>query len=67
LEVEIKGSTEELAARLKAAGVDLSPDEARKIRQLIGRDPTLVELFIFDIMWSEHCSYKSSKGRSRTG
>jgi phosphoribosylformylglycinamidine synthase II len=61
LEVEIKGSTEELAARLKAAGVDLSPDEARKIRQLIGRDPTLVELFIFDIMWSEHCSYKSSK------
>jgi phosphoribosylformylglycinamidine synthase len=61
LEVELKGSKTEIAAALKALGVDLNPDEARRIRELIGRDPTVVELFIFDIMWSEHCSYKSSK------
>ncbi len=61
MEVKLTGGATELAATLKAAGVDLSPDEARRIRELIGRDPTLAELFIFDIMWSEHCSYKSSK------
>jgi phosphoribosylformylglycinamidine synthase len=36
-------------------------DEAHRIRDLVGRDPTLTEIFIFDIMWSEHCSYKSSR------
>jgi phosphoribosylformylglycinamidine synthase len=40
--------------------VHLTAQEAHRIKDLIGRDPSLTELFIFDIMWSEHCSYKSS-------
>jgi len=41
----------------------LTPDEYEKIKQLLGgREPTLTELGIFSVMWSEHCSYKSSRG-----
>jgi phosphoribosylformylglycinamidine synthase subunit PurL len=40
----------------------LTPEEYEKIRQLLGgREPTLTELGIFSVMWSEHCSYKSSR------
>ncbi len=40
----------------------LTPDEYEKIRQLLGgREPTITELGIFSVMWSEHCSYKSSR------
>ncbi|PIR20073.1 MAG: phosphoribosylformylglycinamidine synthase II [Deltaproteobacteria bacterium CG11_big_fil_rev_8_21_14_0_20_47_16] len=39
----------------------LSPDEYSRILELIGREPTLTELGIFSVMWSEHCSYKSSR------
>ncbi len=40
----------------------LSPDEYEKIKQLLGgREPTITELGIFSVMWSEHCSYKSSR------
>src|SRR6202789_4241187 len=40
----------------------LTLDEYEKIKQLLGgRDPTLTELGIFSVMWSEHCSYKSSR------
>src|ERR1022692_4916937 len=40
----------------------LTPDEYEKIRQLLGgREPTVTELGIFSVMWSEHCSYKSSR------
>jgi len=39
----------------------LSPDEYRRVLAIMGRTPTLVELGIFSAMWSEHCSYKSSK------
>src|SRR3954465_3308393 len=38
----------------------LTPDEYQKILDLMGREPTLTELGIFSVMWSEHCSYKSS-------
>jgi phosphoribosylformylglycinamidine synthase subunit PurL len=41
---------------------DLTAEEYEKIRQLLGgREPTLTELGIFSVMWSEHCSYKSSR------
>ena len=40
---------------------NLTEDEYERIKQLMGREPTLVELGIFSVMWSEHCSYKSSK------
>src|SRR5438445_9146132 len=39
----------------------LSDDEVARIRGVLGRDPNLVELGIFSAMWSEHCSYKSSR------
>ena len=39
----------------------LAPDEYERLLKIMGRDPTMVELGIFSAMWSEHCSYKSSK------
>ncbi|MGA6971624.1 MAG: phosphoribosylformylglycinamidine synthase subunit PurL, partial [Candidatus Binatus sp.] len=39
----------------------LAPDEYRKIQEIIGRTPTYTELGVFSVMWSEHCSYKSSR------
>jgi len=36
-------------------------EEYERIKQLLGREPNLTELGIFSVMWSEHCSYKSSK------
>ncbi len=39
----------------------LSSQDLDAIRTLLGRSPSTVELSIFDTMWSEHCSYKSSK------
>ena len=40
---------------------NLTQDEFKRIQTLLGREPTLVELGIFSVMWSEHCSYKSSR------
>jgi phosphoribosylformylglycinamidine synthase II len=40
----------------------ITPDEYEKLRRLLGgREPSLTELGIFSVMWSEHCSYKSSR------
>ena len=39
----------------------LSRDEYEKIISLMGREPNLTELGVFSVMWSEHCSYKSSR------
>ncbi|WP_375420706.1 phosphoribosylformylglycinamidine synthase subunit PurL [uncultured Sphingomonas sp.] len=39
----------------------LSPDEYDRVLHALGREPNLVELGIFSVMWSEHCSYKSSR------
>jgi len=39
----------------------LSPEEYERILKALGREPNLVELGIFSVMWSEHCSYKSSR------
>jgi phosphoribosylformylglycinamidine synthase II len=50
-----------LGRALSAAGITLTLDEARKVASLLGRDPTIVEVHIFNTMWSEHCSYKSSR------
>src|SRR5438105_13778582 len=43
------------------AAHNLTPEEFTRIKQLLGREPNLVELGIFSVMWSEHCSYKSSR------
>ena len=39
----------------------LSADEYRLLAAVLGREPSLTELGIFSVMWSEHCSYKSSR------
>src|SRR5215207_4130704 len=39
----------------------LSEEEYARIRKALGREPNMVELGIFSVMWSEHCSYKSSR------
>jgi phosphoribosylformylglycinamidine synthase len=44
----------------------LKPDEYDRILQFMGREPNLTELGIFSVMWSEHCSYKSSRVHLRT-
>jgi phosphoribosylformylglycinamidine synthase len=43
------------------AELGLQTDEYERIRQILGRRPTESELAMYSIMWSEHCSYKSSK------
>src|SRR3981081_3965599 len=40
---------------------NLTQEEFQRIRELLGREPSFVELGIFSVMWSEHCSYKSSR------
>ncbi len=52
---EAKITTEVVAAH------QLSPAEYEKIISLLGREPSITELGIFSVMWSEHCSYKSSR------
>ncbi|HUW77932.1 MAG TPA: AIR synthase related protein, partial [Candidatus Nanopelagicaceae bacterium] len=39
----------------------LKDDEYQRIREILGRRPTSSELAMYSVMWSEHCSYKSSK------
>src|SRR6516162_7169777 len=39
----------------------ITPQEYEKIKSALGREPSLTELGIFSVMWSEHCSYKSSR------
>ena len=54
---------------MSAAGEDhggLAPDEYARVLEILGRRPNEVELGIFAAMWSEHCSYKSSKKWLRT-
>ncbi|MHC1630837.1 MAG: AIR synthase related protein, partial [Methanotrichaceae archaeon] len=51
----------EVEANLRNAGLGLTVLEARSIAEILERDPTLPELFNYDTMWSEHCSYKSSR------
>ena len=44
----------------------IKPDEYERISQLMGREPNLLELGLFSVMWSEHCSYKSSRVHLKT-
>jgi phosphoribosylformylglycinamidine synthase II len=43
------------------SGHNLTAQEFERIKSLMGREPTFAELGIFSVMWSEHCSYKSSR------
>src|SRR5437660_1089413 len=44
----------------------LTADEYRRVETALGRPPTLEELGVFSVMWSEHCSYKSSRAHLRS-
>ena len=47
------------------AELGLTAAEYARIREILGRRPTDAELAIYSVMWSEHCSYKSSKAHLR--
>ena len=47
------------------AELGLKEDEYARIREILGRRPTDAELAVYSVMWSEHCSYKSSKTHLR--
>ena len=57
--VEAAKGTPELEQPYEALG--LKDDEYARIREILGRRPTDAELTVYSVMWSEHCSYKSSK------
>ncbi|TLM73369.1 MAG: phosphoribosylformylglycinamidine synthase subunit PurL [Actinobacteria bacterium] len=50
----------ELAPQL-AVELGLKPDEYEKLTGILGRTPTVTELYMYSLMWSEHCSYKHSR------
>jgi phosphoribosylformylglycinamidine synthase subunit PurL len=55
LQTEIKVTPELVAEH------GLTPDEYARILKILGREPNVTELGVFSVMWSEHCSYKSSR------
>jgi phosphoribosylformylglycinamidine synthase len=57
--VELAASTPDLPQPFGELG--LKDDEYQRIREILGRRPTDAELAMYSVMWSEHCSYKSSK------
>lgn len=57
----VKVATETPDQEQPWAELGLKNDEYAKIRELLGRRPTSAELAMYSVMWSEHCSYKSSK------
>ncbi|MFB3819957.1 MAG: phosphoribosylformylglycinamidine synthase subunit PurL, partial [Candidatus Methylomirabilales bacterium] len=44
----------------------LTPEEYARVKAILGREPSFTELGIFSVMWSEHCSYKSSRVHLKT-
>src|SRR5205085_8169224 len=50
-----------VAAALAGRGVLLEPDEVTLLLELLGRPPRWAEVVLFGILWSEHCSYKSTR------
>ncbi|HXW17117.1 MAG TPA: phosphoribosylformylglycinamidine synthase subunit PurL [Candidatus Acidoferrales bacterium] len=53
--------TEVRVTREIAAEHGLSAEEYSRVLEILGREPSITELGIFSVMWSEHCSYKSSR------
>lgn len=53
-------ATEQLTTVETAKELGLLPEEFEKIKEILGRTPNFVELSIYSVMWSEHCSYKNS-------
>ncbi len=60
LETPAPDLSEELAPQL-AVELGLRPDEYARVVEVLGRTPTVTELYMYSLMWSEHCSYKHSR------
>ncbi len=60
-DVMAKGRNEPAVTPELVAEHGLSAEEFDRLLTILGREPNLLELGIFSVMWSEHCSYKSSK------
>ena len=58
---EEAGDPERVSAQLATRGVQLAPDEVTLLLDLLGRPPLWPEAVLFGILWSEHCSYKSTR------
>src|SRR5450759_6030295 len=56
-----KGGNMKLPGVERAARVGLTDAEYARIVELVGREPGDLELDLFGVMWSEHCSYKTSR------
>ena len=59
MSVTLAAATPDRVQPYRALG--LTPEEYQRIRDLLGRRPTDPELALYSVMWSEHCSYKSSR------
>ncbi|ARH91982.1 phosphoribosylformylglycinamidine synthase subunit PurL [Streptomyces sp. MOE7] len=57
----VKHASETPGVEQPWAELGLKKDEYERIREILGRRPTGAELAMYSVMWSEHCSYKSSK------
>ncbi|MBJ7358587.1 MAG: phosphoribosylformylglycinamidine synthase subunit PurL [Nocardioides sp.] len=57
----VAAATEDPQREQPWADLGLKADEYQRIREILGRRPTSSELAMYSVMWSEHCSYKSSK------
>ncbi|KAA9376109.1 phosphoribosylformylglycinamidine synthase subunit PurL [Microbispora cellulosiformans] len=57
----VKRAQETPGERQPYAELGMKDDEYQRVREILGRRPTGSELAIYSVMWSEHCSYKSSK------
>jgi len=57
----IAAMTERVTTKDLIAQHNLTDEEYKKIVEILGREPNLTELGMFSVMWSEHCSYKSSR------
>ena len=56
----MRAAMSQITAEIVAAH-GFTPDEYQRVLAAMGREPNLLELGIFSVMWSEHCSYKSSR------
>jgi phosphoribosylformylglycinamidine synthase subunit PurL len=61
MEASMDAPAEEAPLPQLVAEHGLTPGEYKRLLDVLGREPTLTELGIFSVMWSEHCSYKSSR------
>ncbi len=64
--MSMKSSSEPVVTKELALQHGLTADEFERILNILGRTPTITELGIYSVMWSEHCSYKNSIAQLKT-